>query len=138
MVTTVLRWDAESFMNRSIRVITVDDQPIFREAARAAIGCTPGFELVGESGDGESALGLARREDPDMVLVDVRMAGMDGIETARRLIEEDPTRVVVLVSSTDVRGLSGLAAEAGAAALVDKRWLTPRLLRGLWAAHRRR
>lgn len=125
-------------MNRSIRVITVDDQPLFREAARAAIGRTPGFELVGESEDGESALGLARQADPDMVILDVRMNGMDGIETARRLTEEDPTRVIVLVSSADVRGLSGLAAEVGAAALVDKRWLTPRLLRGLWAAHRRR
>jgi two-component system, LytTR family, response regulator AlgR len=125
-------------VNRSIRVITVDDQPLFREAARAAIGRTPGFELVGESGDGESALGLARSADPDMVILDVRMDGMDGIETARRLIEEDPTRVVVLVSSADLRGLSGLAEQAGAAALVDKRWLTPRLLQGLWAAHRRR
>ena len=118
--------------------MTVDDQPLFREAARAAIRRTPGFELVCESEDGESALGLARQEDPDMVILDVRMAGMDGIETARRLTEEDPTRIVVLVSSADVRGLSGLAADAGAAALVDKRWLTPRLLRGLWAAHRRR
>jgi DNA-binding NarL/FixJ family response regulator len=125
-------------MNRSIRVITVDDQPLFREAARAAIGRTPGFELVGESEDGESALALARSADPDMVIVDVRMDGLDGVETARRLTKEDPTRVIVLVSSADVRGLSGLAAEAGAAALVDKRWLTPRLLRGLWAAHRRR
>jgi DNA-binding NarL/FixJ family response regulator len=138
MDTTAARWDAERFMTRSIRVITVDDQPLFREAARATIGRTPGFELVGESEDGESALGLARSADPDMVIVDVRMDGMDGVETARRLTEEDPTRVIVLVSSADLRGLSGLAASCGAAALVDKRWLTPRLLRGLWAAHRRR
>jgi len=125
-------------MARSIRVITVDDQPMFRDAARAAIGRTPGFELVGESGEGEAALGLARREDPDMVILDVRIDGMDGIETTRRLSDDDPSRVIVLVSSADLGGLSGLAASCGAAALVDKRWLTPRLLRGLWAAHRRR
>jgi DNA-binding NarL/FixJ family response regulator len=125
-------------MTSNIRVMTVDDQPLFRDAARAAIGRTPGFELVGESEDGESALGLARSADPDMVIVDVRMDGMDGVETARRLSEEDPSRVIVLVSSADLRGLSGLAASCGVAALVDKRWLTPRLLRGLWAAHRRR
>jgi DNA-binding NarL/FixJ family response regulator len=125
-------------MTRSIRVITVDDQQMFREAARAAIGRTPGFELVGESGDGESALGMARREDPDMVILDVRMDGIDGIETARSLSNEDPSRVIVLASSADLRPLSALAATCGAAALIDKRWLTPRLLRGLWAAHRRR
>jgi DNA-binding NarL/FixJ family response regulator len=125
-------------MSDPVRILTVDDQPLFREAARATIRRMPGFELVAESADGESAIGLAREADPDMVIVDVRMAGMDGLETARRLHEEDPSRVIVLVSSADVRGLSGLAAAAGAAAVVDKRWLTPRFLRGLWAAHRRR
>jgi DNA-binding NarL/FixJ family response regulator len=76
--------------------------------------------------------------DPDMVIVDVRMAGRDGIDTARALTEEDPSRLVVLVSSADVRELSALARVAGAAALLRKHWLTPRLLRGLWVAHRRR
>jgi DNA-binding NarL/FixJ family response regulator len=121
-----------------IRVQTVDDQAPFREAARAAIGRTPGFDLVAEAEDGESALRLARDADPDMVIVDVRMAGMDGLETARRLLEECPDRVVVLVSSADLRELSDLAASSGAAALLRKSWLTPRLLRGLWIAHRRR
>jgi DNA-binding NarL/FixJ family response regulator len=121
-----------------IRVQTVDDQAPFREAARAAIGRTPGFDLVAEAEDGETALQLARDADPDMVIVDVRMAGMDGLETAKRLLDEDPSRVVVLVSSADVRELSDLAASSGAAALLRKSWLTPRLLRGLWIAHRRR
>jgi CheY-like chemotaxis protein len=70
--------------------------------------------------------------------VDVRMAGRDGIETARALTHDDPTRVIVLVSSADVREVSALARGAGAAALLRKHWLTPRLLRGLWVAHRRR
>jgi CheY-like chemotaxis protein len=73
-----------------------------------------------------------------MVIVDVRMAGRDGIETARALTRNDPTQVVVLVSSADVREFSALARGAGAAALLRKHWLTPRLLRGLWVAHRRR
>jgi DNA-binding NarL/FixJ family response regulator len=121
-----------------IRIETVDDQAPFRDAARATIGRTPGFDLVAEAADGESALQLARDADPDMVIVDVRMAGMDGLETARRLREQDPSRVVVLVSSADLRSLSELAGACGAAALVKKSWLTPRLLRGLWIAHRRR
>jgi len=123
---------------REIRVVTVDDQPVFRDAARAIIEHTPQFALVGEAGDGESALDLIRQADPDLVLLDVRLPGLDGIEVSRRLTEEDPGRLVVLVSSADPRELSPLARSSGAAALLRKHWLTPRLLRGLWVAHRRR
>jgi DNA-binding NarL/FixJ family response regulator len=121
-----------------VRVLTVDDQALFHEAARAIVDHTPGFEVVGESSDGASAIRLAREIDPDMVILDIRMAGLDGIDTARRLHAEDPTRVVVLASSADVQELSALSAASGAAALVRKHWLTPRLLRGLWVVHRRR
>ena len=121
-----------------VRVLTVDDQALFHEAARAIVDHTPGFEVVGESSDGASAIRLAREIDPDMVILDIRMAGLDGIDTARRLHAEDPTRVVVLASSADVQELSALSAASGAAALVRKHWLTPRLLRGLWLVHRRR
>jgi DNA-binding NarL/FixJ family response regulator len=123
---------------RSTRVVTVDDQALFLDAARAIVAGVPGFELAGETTDGAAALGLVRDVDPDIVLVDVRMNGLDGIEVAERLRQEDPTRVVVLVSSADPRELTGLARSCGAAALLRKQWLTPRLLRGLWIAHRRR
>ena len=121
-----------------VRVVTVDDQPLFREAARAIVALMPGFEVVGESADGESAIEIARRVDPDIVIVDVRMEGMDGIDTALRLRSDDATRVVVLVSSADVRSLAPLAESCGAAAIVRKDWLNPHMLRGLWVAHRRR
>ena len=94
--------------------------------------------LVGESTSGEDALRLIPETDPDMVIMDVRMQGLDGIQVAERLTSEDPTRVVVLASSADSRALASLARSSGAAALVRKHWLTPRLLRGLWIAHRRR
>jgi DNA-binding NarL/FixJ family response regulator len=123
---------------RPTRVVTVDDQAPFREAARAIVAGTPGFELAGESADGEGALRLVREADPDLVLLDVRLDGIDGIEVAGRLREQDPTCVVVLVSSADPRELAPLARGCGAAALLRKQWLTPRLLRGLWVAHRRR
>src|SRR3954453_2037983 len=110
-------------MSQTIRVVTVDDQRPFREAARALVGGTPGFELVGESEDGEGALRVVHDADPDMVILDVRMPGMDGIEVASRLTAEDPTRVVVLVSSADLRPLSGLAWSSGASGLVRKHWL---------------
>lgn len=123
---------------RTIKLLTVDDHALFREAARAVVAHTPDFEVVAEAADGDAAIRLARDVNPDMVIVDVRMAGRDGIDTTRALTEEDPTRVVVLVSSDDLRELSALAHGAGAAALLRKHWLTPRLLRGLWVAHRRR
>jgi DNA-binding NarL/FixJ family response regulator len=123
---------------RPVRVLTVDDQAVFRETARALVRRTPGFELVGESPDGETALRMAVDADPDIVLLDLRMTGLDGIETARRLSAQDPTRVIVLASATDVREVADLAGEAGAAAVIRKQWLSPRLLRGLWMAHRRR
>jgi DNA-binding NarL/FixJ family response regulator len=123
---------------RPVRVVTVDDQELFRRAAQAVIESSPGFTLVGESASGEEALRLIPEIDPDMVILDVRMEGLDGIEVAERLRSEDPTRVVVLASSADSSTLSSLAHRCGAAALVRKHWLTPRLLRGLWVAHRRR
>ena len=123
---------------RPVRILTVDDQAAFRNAAETLVAATPGFEIAAESADGESAIALAREVDPDMVLLDVRMHGMDGIETARRLTSEDPTRLVVLVSSADVRDLSSLAQHADVAAILRKHWLSPRLLRGLWIALRRR
>jgi DNA-binding NarL/FixJ family response regulator len=125
-------------MPRPIRVVIVDDQAPFRDAARAIVASTRGFELVGESADGAGALRLIRAVDPDLVLLDVRMPGLDGIDIATRLTADDPTRVIVLVSSADQCELSRLARSSGAAALLRKQWLTPRLLRGLWVAHRRR
>lgn len=123
---------------RVVRLLTVDDQAPFRQAAASLVAGTPGFEIAGETSDGASAVRLARELDPDIVLVDVRMDGMDGIETAARITGENGTRLVVLVSSADVRDLSGLARRAGAAAILRKHWLSPRVLRGLWIALRRR
>ena len=119
-----------------VRVLLVDDQPGVRQAAAALVEHTAGFELVGQSGDGESALRLADRLNPDMVLLDVRMPGMDGFDTARRLDSAGTRRVVVLVTGTDVRELAPLARSSRVAALVHKHWLNSRLLRGLWIVHR--
>ena len=81
---------------------------------------------------------MVAQADADLVLLDVRMPDIDGIEVANRLRAQDPTRIVVLASTVDPRSLADLARSCGAAAVVRKQWLTPRLLRGLWVAHRRR
>lgn len=118
-----------------VTVLTVDDQPVFLEAARALIASTPGFALAGEATSGDEALSAIERLRPDMVLLDVRMPGLDGIEIARRLTATRSSAVVVLVTGHDVEDVRTLAEQAGAVALVLKERLRPALLRELWGNH---
>lgn len=120
---------------RPVRVLTVDDQPLFRTAARALISSTPGFVLAGEASSGAEALTATEQLDPDLILLDVRMPGLDGIETARRLASRPRRSVVVLVSGHDLDDVRELAQRSGAADLVLKERLRPGLLRKLWAVH---
>jgi DNA-binding NarL/FixJ family response regulator len=119
----------------SVTVLAVDDQAVFLRAARSLIAATPGFEQVGEAASGPEALELAAQLRPDLVLVDVRMPGMDGIETARRLASTDPSPVVVLISTGEVPELPASVSEVGAVAYLRKQDLSVRSLRELWSAH---
>jgi DNA-binding NarL/FixJ family response regulator len=120
----------------AVTVLTVDDQAVFRRAAAALISATPGFEEVGQAATGAEALELAGALKPDLVLLDVRMDEMDGLETARRLLASDCGAVVVLISLNDVpEAASALA--GGVAAHVRKQDLSTRTLRELWATHGR-
>lgn len=123
--------------HRPVEVVTVDDQAIFRAVARDVIEATPGFRAVGEASSGEEALRLVDELGPQLVLIDVRMPGMDGIETARRLRAAHPAPVVVLISLAESADLPSSAGACGAAALVRKQDFRPALLRSLWRAHGR-
>ena len=123
---------------RTVGVLTVDDQPLFRTAAAAVVEATQGFESVGEAGSGEEALRLCATLRPDLVLLDVRMPGMDGIETARRLARSQPEALVVLISLDDLTDMAALLERSGAAASAQKQSLCPQVLERLWAAHRQR
>jgi two-component system invasion response regulator UvrY len=120
-----------------VEVVTVDDQAIFRAVARDVIEATPGFRAVGEASSGEEALRLVDELEPQLVLLDVRMPGMDGIETARRLRAAHPATVVVLISLAESADLPSSAGACGVAALVRKQDFRPALLRSLWSAHGR-
>ena len=119
-----------------VTVLTVDDQRIFLRTARSLIEATPGFEQVGEAASGEEALELVAHLRPDLVLVDVRMPGMDGVETARRLTEADPATTVVLISLDEVPQLSTAVDRAGAAGYIRKQDLSTRSLTELWDRYR--
>ena len=118
-----------------IRVLTVDDQAVFRGIAREVIDATPGFESVGEAASGEEALAAVARLEPQLVLLDVRMPGLDGIEVARQLCASHPDTVLVLISIEDSVDLPAAAAIAKTVPLVRKQDFGPRLLRRIWREH---
>lgn len=122
---------------RPVGVVVVDDQAVFRQAARDVIAATAGFRALGEAACGEDALRLADELEPDLVLVDLRMPGVDGLETARRLLAAHPGAVVVLVSTEDANSVPQDAESCGAAAFVEKAAFGPAVLRSLWRAHGR-
>jgi DNA-binding NarL/FixJ family response regulator len=119
----------------AVTVLAVDDHPIFLDAARQLVADTPGFEHVGEATSGPEALELAAVVHPDLVLLDVRMPGMDGIETARRMTALGLQAVVVLVSLEETSDLPASLATVGAAAHLRKQDLSTSALREIWAAH---
>ena len=120
---------------RAVGVMTVDDQAVFRDVARAVIEATPGFVSLGEAPGGEEALVLAEELDPDLVLVDVRMPGIDGLETARRLSASHPRATIVLISTERLYGPSSCVESCGAVGLIRKDEFGPDTLRRLWAEH---
>jgi DNA-binding NarL/FixJ family response regulator len=120
---------------RAVRVLTIDDQAIFRTLARAVIEATDGFAAIGEAAGGEEGLEAVARLAPDLVLLDVRMPGMGGIEVARRLAATHPEVVVVLISIEERIDVPS-AAELDTVPLVRKQDFGPRLLRRLWAERR--
>jgi DNA-binding NarL/FixJ family response regulator len=117
------------------RVLIVDDQAPFREAARTVVELTDGFEVVGEAETGEESVDAARELRPDLVLMDVNLPGMDGLEATRRILAAAEGRVVVVVVSTyESEEYEPRATEAGAAAYIPKSEFEPDRLAEAWAS----
>jgi DNA-binding NarL/FixJ family response regulator len=97
-----------------IRVLLADDQRVVREGLGTLLGLLDGIELVGTAADGEEALALAERYDPDVVLIDLRMPRLDGIEAIRRLTErgERPRTIALTTYADDASVLGALRAGA--------------------------
>lgn len=118
----------------TVRVLIVDDQAPFRNAARMVVTVTPGFDVVGEASSGEEAVAMAATLLPDLVLMDINMPGINGIETIRRLIADRADTIAFLLSTYAVADLPGDARTCGARAYINKEDFSPAVLRDLWAA----
>jgi DNA-binding NarL/FixJ family response regulator len=102
-----------------IRVLLVDDHKLMREGIRRLLEMDEGIEVVGEAETGEEALAVARKVSPEVVLMDIRMPGMDGIQTMRRLKQARPHVDVIMLTSY-AEGYVTEAIEAGASGYLLK------------------
>jgi len=117
----------------AISVLVVDDQAPFRLAARAVVRRSDGFELVGEADSGEAAVAMAQELAPDLVLMDINMPGISGIEATRQIVGALPATTVFLCSTYQLSDLPADAATSGARAYVNKEELGAATLERLWA-----
>lgn len=115
-----------------VGVLLVDDQAPFRAAARAVLERMKGFALVAEAESGERATELVDEVAPALVLMDINMGGISGIEAARRITGAHPEVMVVLLSTYREEDLPPDVRTSGAAAYVHKEDLSGRVLRRLW------
>jgi DNA-binding NarL/FixJ family response regulator len=120
--------------DKRVRVWVVDDQASFRMATAAALAAMEDFVMAGECETGESAIELMRNASAEIVLMDIHMPGMGGIEATRRIRAAHPDLIVLLMSTYDVEDLPAAAADCGAAAYLHKEQLSPDLLTRLWRA----
>jgi two-component system, NarL family, response regulator len=105
---------------RTIRILLVDDTETVRRALRITLGAESGLEVIGEAADGEQAIACARDLHPDVIIMDVHMPGIDGIETARRIKAAQPAIAVIMLTAFASAGLRAAAARAGAARFFEK------------------
>jgi DNA-binding NarL/FixJ family response regulator len=118
-----------------VQVLIVDDQEPFRMAARLVVEATDGFEVAGEAETGEDSVAMARELRPDLVLMDVNLPGINGLDATRQILGEREDSVVVLLLSTyEEDEYAPRAEECGAAAYIPKAAFGPDRLEAAWAA----
>jgi DNA-binding NarL/FixJ family response regulator len=118
-----------------IRVLIVDDHPVVRQGLRVLLEVQDGFLVVGEAGDADTALALAAEQHPDVILLDLKLPGRDGIAVLGELsAQENPARVLVLTSATEPASAS-LAVRSGASGMLYKDVDPDALVRAIRSVH---
>lgn len=115
----------------NMTILIVDDQPVFREVARALLERDGDFDVVAEAGDGADAIAMVGEIHPDVVIMDIQMSAMSGIEATRKILSEHPDANVILTSMTAESEYTRLVTEIGALAFIAKRNLNAMSLRSV-------
>jgi two-component system, NarL family, invasion response regulator UvrY len=117
----------------AVGVLIVDDQAPFRRAAKMVMAATPGFDVIGEAESGEEAVELFDALSPGLVLMDINLPGINGIEATRRITGAHPDATVLLLSTYQAADLPSGADSCGAAGYVNKEAFGPAIVLDLWA-----
>jgi DNA-binding NarL/FixJ family response regulator len=116
----------------TIGVLIVDDQAPFRDVARTVVSLSPGFAVVAEAASGEEAVTAAADSRPDLVLMDINLPGINGVEATRQILAAHPDTTVILLSTYTVDDLPFDARTCGAKRYVHKEDFSPAILRETW------
>ena len=117
----------------AVGVLIVDDQAPFRRAAKMVMAATPGFDVIGEAESGEEAVDLFDELAPGLVLMDINLPGINGIEATRRITGAHPDATVLLLSTYQAADLPSGADSCGAAGYVNKEEFGPDVVRDVWS-----
>jgi DNA-binding NarL/FixJ family response regulator len=123
-------------MSRTIRLLVADDHALFREGLQALFSATADIDLVGQAADGEEAVCLAKEQKPDVVLMDISMPGLNGIQATRRILRDEPEIGVIMVTMLEDDASLFSAMRAGARGYVLKGADHKELLRTIRAVAR--
>jgi len=104
----------------SCTVVVCDDQAGFRQLVAVVLGLEPGIEVIGEGGDGREAITLAKKLQPDVLVLDIAMPEMDGLEALPRVLEVSPATQVVMLTGLTAGSIRERALTAGASAFIEK------------------